>query len=316
MDDTTLSLKVAARVVEAAGHEVVLAMDGRSALEKFHVATPDLILLDVVLPDLDGYEVARRIRGLCEQGEGWLPIIFLSGLVEEDDVVRGIEAGGDDYLLKPVRPKILRAKLQAMERIARMRHDLCQANRKLESLSLSDPLTGIANRRRLDQEFMREWRRAARLRTPVSLILCDVDHFKRYNDHFGHPQGDECLRQVAQALAGAARRPADLAARYGGEEFAVVLADTDLDGAAVVAERIRVLVRSLGLPHPLSSVPDRIVTVSVGVATAWPAPGGGLPESLVDLADEALYRAKSDGRDRVVLQDERLRCPGGVPVIR
>lgn len=172
------------------------------------------------------------------------------------------------------------------------------ANRELERLAQVDGLTGIPNRRSFDVALAREWRRAQRSGQPLALIMGDVDHFKRYNDSLGHPAGDECLRRVARALAGQPRRPADLAARYGGEEFAVLLPDTDRDGALHLAERIVAITRGLSIPHPDSSTGD-VVTLSLGVGVLRPRPH--LESStLVCLADEALYEAKEGGRDRVV----------------
>ncbi len=174
---------------------------------------------------------------------------------------------------------------------------VAKSNRQLEKLSLTDPLTEIANRRSFEQRLDVEWSRALREQVPVSLVMIDIDHFKRYNDHFGHPAGDECLRNVAAALTQHARRPWDMPARLGGEEFAVLLPTTEGDGAIKVAEMFRESIERLGLPHPES--PFQIVTISVGVATVYPYEAGQTPKGLIEAADAALYVAKATGRNQV-----------------
>ena len=171
-----------------------------------------------------------------------------------------------------------------------------KTNRMLEKLSLTDPLTEIANRRSFEQRLDVEWRRAFREQVPMSLVMIDIDHFKRYNDRFGHPEGDECLRTVAATLTRNARRPRDMAARMGGEEFAVLLPDIEDDGAALVAEMFRSRIEELCLAHPDS--PHEIVTISVGVATVYPHKAGQTPTGLIAAADAALYAAKTAGRNR------------------
>jgi diguanylate cyclase (GGDEF)-like protein len=213
-----------------------------------------------------------------------------------------VQAGGDDYLVKPVSFVVLNAKIRAMQRIDTMRRKLQElssqltaVNRELEHISRQDALTRIANRRYFDSYLEQEIRRAARERTELSLILMDVDYFKRYNDHYGHQAGDDCLRQVASAFAAACRRPADLAARYGGEEFAVILPDTPPAGCLLVADAMRAGVAKLAVPHADSDV-ARCVTVSQGIATVLPGTACS-PEQLIACADQALYAAKQKGRD-------------------
>ncbi len=219
----------------------------------------------------------------------------------------GLAAGGDDYLTKPISPIVLTAKLRAMQRLAQAQKSLLlltqrldEANRKLQELVHVDGLTGVANRRAFDARLAEEWRRCQRLRMPLTILLIDVDHFKKFNDSRGHLAGDDVLKRTAAALAGALYRPGDLLARYGGEEFAVILPESAVDGAIAVAERLRQAVAGLKIPHPASPT-DSHLTISVGGATATP----GLtrcvsePTQLVDLADRALYRAKMEGRNRV-----------------
>lgn len=302
VEDSRANLQVLTQYAQRFGADVVPAETGAAAVGAFAAEHPDLVLLDVVLPDFDGFEVARRIRAQENEG-GWTPIIFLSSLGKDEDIERGIMAGGDDYLQKPVSEIVLAAKIRAMERLIQMRgtlvsmaSELDAANRELQRLSGSDALTGIANRRYFDELIAREWRRARRNASSVSLMMCDVDHFKLYNDTYGHQAGDECLRRVAGAIATSLERGSDLAARYGGEEFVVVLCETTIGGALIVAEKIRHAVHALNIPHAGSAFGR--VTLSIGLAATVPDLDDR-SEQLIAAADRALYEAKHNGRDRV-----------------
>ena len=305
VEDSPTSLKAVSQQLRRIGVTPVAADDGASGIRMYREHKPDLILLDVVMPDMDGYEVARRIRSREKTGE-WTPILFLTALVGDDDLARGIAAGGDDYLLKPVSEVVLGAKLRAMQRIIDMRGSLITmtqkldaANRELRHVSIQDSLTGIANRRHFDDSLKQEWRRALRARRPLALILFDIDYFKQYNDVYGHQAGDECLRAVAGNLARHARRPGDWVARFGGEEFAVVLSETDARGAVHLADQMRAAIDALAIPHSGSAV-GRTVSISAGVASMVPESATGEPDELVQWADAALYDAKRQGRNRVV----------------
>jgi diguanylate cyclase (GGDEF)-like protein len=306
IEDTATSQAVICHLLERLGIQPVQARDGLSGIANFEKEQPDLILLDIILPGIDGFEVARRIRAMEKPGE-WTPIIFLTALTKDEDLERGIEAGGDDYLFKPVSEVVLAAKVRAMQRIIQMRHSLLvltrkldSANRELTRLSAVDGLTGIANRRQFDEALLREWRRCLREREPLSLLMVDVDYFKQYNDGYGHQAGDECLKTVAATLRGKLRRPADIVARYGGEEFAAVLPDTAQEGAVRVAESMNSAIQQLGIPHEGSVFGS--LTVSVGVATLIPLQVEGLPR-LLGAADWALYEAKREGRNCVRVAD-------------
>lgn len=282
----------------------IAASNGLSGLELYDSQKPDLILLDIILPDIDGFEVAERIRAREKNGE-WTPILFLTSRNSDEDLQRGIAAGGDDYLTKPVSEIVLGAKLRAMHRILQMRASLVTltrkldaANRELRRLSSVDSLTGIANRRQFDESFVREWRRGTRSNRPVALILCDIDFFKQYNDMYGHQSGDDCLRTVAQTLQSVAARPGDWVTRFGGEEFAVILPETDADGAEALADKMRTSIEALRIPHTGSEIAGA-VTISAGVASTVPRELGRQAE-LLQWADAALYEAKRQGRNRVV----------------
>ncbi len=304
VDDTLANLLLVRKHVELLGHTAVIAHDGAEALAVFEREKPDLVLMDVVMPEMDGYEAARRIRAL-ESGAHWTPIIFLSGMGAEDDLKCGIEAGGDDYLIKPVSPVVLAAKIKAMQRLHDMRNTLVETTRKLDSanqelqrLSALDGLTGIPNRRCFDDTVQIEWRRNARAASAISLAMIDVDYFKQYNDHYGHLAGDDCLRRIAAALQGTLRRPGDMLARYGGEEFVAILPATPLSGGLAIAQQLRDTVKNLQLPHGFSES-EKIVTVSIGVAASVPD-FAGTPAMLIEAADEMLYKAKHMGRNQVL----------------
>jgi diguanylate cyclase (GGDEF)-like protein len=283
-----------------------IAETGMAAIEAYQKEHPDIILMDVQLPDINGFEVARRIREM-ESSDEWTAIIFLTGMSNDADLEVGIQAGGDDYLMKPVSEVVLHAKVRAMQRLVEMQRQLVQvknelnaANRELQRLSSTDGLTGIPNRRAFDSIVQREWRRCERLKKPIALVMLDVDHFKLFNDKYGHQAGDECLKCVAAQAMAVRRRPTDVAARYGGEEFVLVLGETDADGAQLVASRLCQMVVELKIPHYASS--SQNLTVSCGVACVVPERDLSL-EVLLKSADHALYRAKAAGRSRVEVCD-------------
>jgi diguanylate cyclase (GGDEF)-like protein len=304
VEDSRVTLKVLCNFLERMDiPQPLTAETGADAIAIYRRERPDIILLDAQLPDIDGFEIASQIRA-SEQKDDWTAIIFLTSMTKDEDLARGIEVGGDDYLLKPVSEVVLQAKVRAMRRLIDMQrslvdvtHQLNAANKELQRLSTIDGLTGISNRRMFDALSIREWRRCERMKKPISLVMLDVDNFKLFNDQYGHQAGDDCLRAVAAQVSRAAPRAADLAARYGGEEFVLVLGETDADGARWVAENVRQHVSELGIPH---STPSRRVTISCGVASVVPGLGLSL-DVLLRTADQALYQAKAAGRDQVIV---------------
>ena len=288
IDDMPVNIRILHAVL-ARDFDVRCATSGPEGLEVVAKEQPDLVLLDVMMPEMDGYEVCRRLKADAVTAK--IPVIFVTALDEVEEEARGLELGAVDYLTKPVTPAIVLARVRTHVELKRLRD-------RLELMSTTDGLTGIANRRGLDVCLGREWLRAARAKSPLSLIMADIDFFKAFNDHYGHLAGDTCLRKVAQAMAGTATRSADLVARYGGEEFVVVLPDTDAAGARVLAEELRRRVAALGIVHAASAAAG-CVTISIGVASLVPD-GRDDPSYLILKADEALYQAKDQGRDRVV----------------
>ena len=306
VEDSKVTLKVLCNFLERLGiTQLLKAETGAAAFELYRTEHPDIILLDAQLPDIDGFDIAKQIRA-TEKNDDWTAIIFLTSMTKDADLARGIEVGGDDYLLKPVSEVVLHAKVRAMQRLVEMQRSLVYvtqqlnaANKELQRLSTTDGLTGIPNRRMFDELSIREWRRCERMKKPIALVMLDIDNFKLFNDEYGHQAGDDCLRAVARQVARAAPRAADLAARYGGEEFVLVLGETDADGARWVAENVRQHVSELGILH---ATPSRRVTISCGVAAVPPQSGLSF-ETLLRSADRALYQAKEAGRDKVIVGD-------------
>jgi diguanylate cyclase (GGDEF)-like protein len=294
---------VLAEVLSAQGHQVELAESGEAALALIEAPREfDLIISDMNMPGIGGLELIRRVRRESPD----LPVIILTGSHEVRLAIDAMKSGANDYLLKDedIEDTLMISIDSVMEthrlrlENARLLEDLARKNQELERLSFLDGLTGIPNRRYFDKVIADEWGRACRECAALSVVLVDVDHFKAFNDRYGHPSGDACLRDVAGVLSRSVCRSADFVARYGGEEFVAVLPGTALDGALDVAEAMRRGVDALGIPHDSSSVCGH-VTISLGVASATPAVSATHAET-VRQADEALYAAKRQGRNRVM----------------
>lgn len=291
VDDEPINIRMLDSILRD-DYDITVATSGVQALNRASAdPLPDLILLDIHMDGMDGYEVCEKLK---EQNlTRTIPIIFITSLADEDDERKGLELGAVDYIMKPYRPEIIKA---------RMRNHLELKHKRdlLDRLCSEDPLTGIANRRKLDAFLQYEWQRAARYVDHLAVIFMDIDYFKKYNDHYGHVAGDECLQQIADVLQGALHRPTDLLVRYGGEEFVCVLPSTDLAGARVVAETLRYAVIDRAIPNTCSE--HHCITLSFGVVARdpkqvqWQSPG-----EFLDAADRKLYEAKKQGRNCIVI---------------
>jgi diguanylate cyclase (GGDEF)-like protein len=282
VDDDPEVRRLLGKILKKEGFEVVPCESGMEAIERVAEIAPDLILLDVNMPEIDGLETCRRLVG----DNAKIPIIFLTAQAAVDDRVAGLEAGGRDYVTKPFHAAELHARVRAV-----LKEKLAQdaAEKRAEEfkiLAISDALSGVANRRYFDVRYAEERDRAERYKTPLSCLMVDIDRFKAVNDTFGHAVGDQVIQEVARILKKAVRS-CDFIARYGGEEFVALLPETDLKEARIIAERIRAGVEELKPPAGIEQV-----TVSIGVSI-------GLDERLVERADQALYEAKRNGRNRV-----------------
>lgn len=270
-------------------YQIILAKNGIQALQKAQEHLPDLILLDVLMPQMDGFNVIRALKE--NDLTRHIPVIFVSALDSVADEELGLELGAVDYIAKPFHPPIVRVRVRNHLQAVHQR-------RLLEQLALIDSLTEIPNRRRFTEVYEREWRRCKRSNSPLSLLMVDVDHFKVFNDTYGHAAGDQVLRRVAQTIQAALNRSSDFVARYGGEEFVVVLPDIDAGGAQAVAEKLRVEVEHLQIPYPESGTSPWL-TISLGGATQVPMLSE-VDAGLFGNADLSLYAAKHGGRNRVL----------------
>jgi diguanylate cyclase (GGDEF)-like protein len=324
VDDRKENLLTLESLLDSPDLQLVRAASGNEALAKILDYEFALILMDVRMPGMDGYETAELMRGSARSRS--IPIIFVTAArMDREHMFKGYDSGAVDYLFKPLEPQILKRKVgiflelhlqrQQLEEKTReldakilelevLHKELEEKNAKLELLSSLDGLTGLFNRRYFDDNLLKEWKQAIRDSTSLSLLIVDIDYFKDYNDYYGHLEGDDCLRRVAQSLYEALLRPTDIVARYGGEEFTVILPNTGSEGAEKVAKRMMDSVARLDIVHKTSSVAET-VTISIGVSSILPT-GKLAVTSLLDRADKALYQAKEEGRNtfRIKLGDE------------
>ncbi|MDP5029424.1 MAG: diguanylate cyclase [Paraglaciecola sp.] len=269
-------------------YEVFMTTDEGCALELCKKVLPDVILLDVMMPSINGYELCEQIK--ATPGLHHIPIIFITASEDALGEVQGFTSGGVDYVHKPIDSKIALARVKNQIELKRQ-------SDKLRSLAMVDGLTGIGNRLLLEERFVENWLSSIRIQKPISLLMVDIDNFKKFNDHYGHVNGDECIKRVANAIKTSLERPLDLVARYGGEEFLCILPNTELEGAINVARCILQNVQQLNIPHHLSNAAP-VVTVSIGAASCLPQIHDD-HQHLLEKADQHLYKAKSSGKNTV-----------------
>ncbi|MBP2654371.1 MAG: diguanylate cyclase [Firmicutes bacterium] len=289
VDDSRLNIELIKNIL-IYDYDVITTTSGKEAMVILGKENVDLILLDIIMPEIDGFQLCKMIKQdsqICN-----IPIIFISARFDEEHETRGLELGAIDYIHKPISPSIVKARVKNHLELKRYR-DI------LEKQSRIDGLTGIANRRYLDEVLNIEWKRALRNGDTLALILLDIDYFKKYNDYYGHLVGDDCLREVGKILLESVKRETDFVARYGGEEFVVLLPSAKLGGALKVGERIRKSIEEAKIEHKKSDTSD-YVTVSIGIALQKPS-RDQVCSYLVEMADKALYKAKNEGRNRIML---------------
>jgi diguanylate cyclase (GGDEF)-like protein len=303
VDDHEDNVEVLRARLEARGYEVQGANDGQAALDMLEKWIPDLILLDVMMPKVDGLEVVRRVK--ANDKLPFIPVIMQTALDSTERMVAGFEAGADDYVTKPINFAELEARVKSLLRIkalqealAERERQLSEMNDKLLYMSLTDGLTGVDNRRALERKLHEMFEHSYRLHEPISCVMCDIDHFKKVNDTYGHQAGDEVLKQFAAILKGEARE-IDSVGRYGGEEFLLLLPGTVLDSAVTFAERLRARVEENIFTYEGGTLRR---TMSCGVAS-WPHPRVSDAEGMLRSADDSLYVAKELGRNRVIRFD-------------
>ncbi len=339
VDDRPENLITLEVLLENPELNIVKAESGNEALGLMLQYDFALVLLDVQMPEMDGFETAELMRSARKTKH--IPIIFVTAFqTEKHHIFKGYDSGAVDYLFKPLEPAVLKSKVDVFLELQRQRNQLQaktreldakiielkemqlqleERNEQLKQLSSLDGLTGIPNRRRFDEVLESEWKRGVRTSEPLCLIMVDVDHFKAYNDHYGHPAGDFCLKRIARALSSVLKRPMDIVARYGGEEFSAILPGTNAKGGDLVAEKLRSIVEQLDIEHAESPGYGRI-TVSIGTSAVLPSMGA-YPTDLIKAADKALYKAKSLGRNRcetgrIVQQATTLPSARVAPVAR
>ncbi|MBF0152327.1 MAG: diguanylate cyclase [Magnetococcales bacterium] len=315
IDDDVAAIQLLQNILKGQG-QAFFATNGADGLLRAQENLPDLILLDADMPDMSGFDVCAALKADVRMAA--VPIIFVTSYSDIENETRALQLGAVDFISKPFSPPVVKARV----------HNHLLLKQHIDSLhrrATTDGLTGIANRRSFDETLDVEWRRAARRQEPLALLMLDVDHFKRFNDHYGHPVGDDCLRAVAQVLATAAQRSGDLAARYGGEEFAFLLPNTGREAAMGIAKALCARVMALRIPHCQSDVANQ-VTVSIGVFSLvvpcanQPDPPPSCPDlehrftckngpaTLVKAADQGLYLAKTSGRNRAAFGSMVCAC--------
>ncbi|MEW6219726.1 MAG: diguanylate cyclase [Thermodesulfobacteriota bacterium] len=304
-EDNPVSRKLLEKSLTRAGYAVTATEDGRQALEQLNRRFFPIVITDWMMPEMNGMELCQAIR--AADFPGYVYIMLLTALDTKDDIIAGLKAGADDYLTKPFNQAELMARLNTGRRILELERSLRKANEEIRLLSVTDPLTAVYNRGYINTHLPEEVARARRYRRALSTIMCDIDHFKRVNDTYGHQAGDAVLQSFAAALRHGTRANVDWVARYGGEEFLIVLPETPGAGAESVAERLRQGVERLVIVHEGREIR---ITASFGVAGYDECPYGDLaPETVIASADACLYQAKKEGRNRVVSAFSAAQTP-------
>ncbi len=294
IDDSKLILHVAKTILSKQGHQVLLAEDGNIGLRTAATEHPDLILLDLILPGMDGYEVCQRIKKGDATSE--IPVIMLTSKSEATDKVRGLEMGASDYVTKPFDEGELMARVNIHLQIRELHESLKEKNRQLKEMANRDGLTGLYNHRYFKETISNDFQRAVRYHESLSCVMFDIDHFKKFNDNYGHQAGDMVLKTLGSLINNLVR-DSDLSARYGGEEFVLLMYHTVPKEAFLVAERLRKAVEQ----HKFQA-DDLVLTVNISVGVAsFPHPEIADAKTLIECADKALYRAKEEGRNRVIV---------------
>lgn len=294
IDDSKLILHVAKTILSKQGHQVLLAEDGKTGLQEAAMEHPDLILLDLILPGMDGYQVCQQIKKAAITSD--IPVIMLTSKSEPSDKVRGLEMGASDYVTKPFDEGELMARVNIHLQISKLHESLKEKNRQLKELANRDGLTGLHNHRYFQETIYKDFQRALRYHESLSCVMLDIDHFKKFNDTYGHQTGDMVLKTLG-SLIDKLTRDSDLSARYGGEEFTLLMYHTGPQEAFMVAERLRKAVEQ----HKFQA--DNLVlttTISLGVVS-FPHPEIADAKAMIECADKALYQAKKEGRNRVVV---------------
>jgi two-component system cell cycle response regulator len=294
-EDDPVTRILMTRFLKKAGYEVDAVSDGAEAFEKMLKRYYPILVTDWEMPGMDGLGLCKAVRNM--QLDGYVYALLLTARDGKEHIIAGLEAGADDYLIKPVHEPELIARLNAGRRILNLEHSLRAANQRNRILSITDALTGAFNRRYLMEQLPREFERCRRYAYPLTVVMCDIDHFKRINDEKGHAAGDDVLQQVVGRVQKSIRSTSDWIARYGGEEFLLVLPETDFKAGVFVAEKVRALIAA----SPFATRAGEIgVTASFGVASTGSAgPDFTLKvEGLIKCADQCLYRSKEEGRDR------------------
>jgi diguanylate cyclase (GGDEF)-like protein len=303
IDDTLANIEILHKILQG-DYDIFFAKNGADGVRIVKQESPDLILLDIMMPDMDGYQVCAVLKG--DPKTASIPVIFITAMGSDEDETKGLECGAIDYITKPISPPIVKARVKNHLELKRNRDlleelalELSKKNRELGILAREDGLTGLANRRHFNEVLEAELKRAVRNRQCLSLILCDVDYFKKYNDQYGHVTGDKCLQNIGAIMRANFKRAGDLPARYGGEEFAVILPETAPDKAVQLAERLCLALVARALPHSVTGV-QGLVTLSAGVVGGQASLEHNA-EWFISQADQALYRSKENGRNQVTL---------------